>query len=156
MSGTLRLDHKFLGDTPLFSGLAEAEMQRLLQLAAERRVAPGEVIVEEGSMGDSMFLLYSGTIEVLKRGPEGAEVQLACLAERGAFLGEMSLVDPGPRSATARAVDAAVLLELSLQQLESFFTDFPEARVVILRNIARVLARRLRQSNVLVASGQPG
>ena len=153
MTGTAGLDHRFLGDTSLFVGLAEAEMRRLLELATQRRASRDEIIVKQGSMGDSMFLLYSGTIEVLTHNAKGAEVQLAQLSERGAFLGEVSLVDPGPRSATVRAAEGAVLLELSLPQLEVFFSDFPEARVVILRNIARVLARRLRQANVLVAAG---
>jgi len=77
---------------------------------------------------------------------------LAQVHSQGAFFGEIALADPGPRSATVRADGDSVLLMLSLEALEAFFGEFADAEVVILRNIARVLAQRLRESNVLVAS----
>ena len=156
MSDRPDLDHRFIGSTPLFSGLAEAETRRLVELGSLRSFAAGEIIFEEGSMGDSLFLLYTGEIEVITRDPSGKEAPLATLTEFGAFLGEMSLVDPCPRSATVRSRTQATLLELSVAQLEVFFTSFAETRVVFLRNIARTLAHRLRQANVRVAAGQAG
>ena len=147
------LDYRFLGDSPLFVGLEDDEIARLVELARVHAFRDGEAIVEEGSMGDSLFMLYSGSIAISTRDKSGSEISLATLVDRGAFLGEMSLVDPGPRSATVRAIGGeALLLELTLEALEDFFEDFSEARVVILRNIARVLARRLRDTNVRVAA----
>jgi len=146
------LDFKFLRDSPLFMGLGEEETGRLIELAKAHEFQAGQVIVEEGSMGDAIFLLYSGEISICTQDKAGREVILATLGDRGAFFGEIALADPGPRSATVRASSEAVLLEVNLEALEGFFAEFPEARVVILRNIARVLARRLRDSNVLVAS----
>lgn len=147
------LDYRFLGDSPLFLGLEDSEIARLVELARMHAFGDGKAIVEEGSMGDSLFLLYSGSIAVSTRDKSGSEIPLATLADRGAFFGEMSLVDPGPRSATVKAVGGkALLLELTLEALEAFFEECSEARVVILRNIARVLARRLRDANVRVAA----
>ena len=57
----------------------------------------------------------------------------------------IALAVPGPRSAT-------VLLKLSLEALETFFGEFVDAQVIIVRNIARILARRLRDANALVTS----
>jgi CRP-like cAMP-binding protein len=71
---------------------------------------------------------------------------------QGAFLGEVALADPGPRSATVRADGESVLRMLSLQAIEVRFGEFADAQVVILRNLARVSAQRLPESNALVAS----
>lgn len=147
------LDYRFLGDSPLFLGLEDSEIARLVELARIHTFGDGDAIVEEGSKGDSLFLLYSGSIAISTRDKAGSKISLATLVDRGAFLGEMSLVDPGPRSATVKAVGGeALMLELTLEALEEFFEECSEARVVILRNIARVLARRLRDTNVRVAA----
>ena len=152
MTAKSDLDRRFLEDSSLFLGLEEEEIDCLIELAELHQFGDGEVIVEEKSMGDAIFLLYEGEIAVSTRDNAGGEVVLATLTERGAFFGEISLVDPGPRSATVKSRDEAVLLALSLEALEQFFETFPEARVVILRNVDRVLARRLRDSNVRVAA----
>lgn len=152
MTAKSDLDRRFLEDSLLFLGLEEEEIDCLIELAEFHQFGDGEVIVEEKSMGDAIFLLYEGEITISTRDSSGGEVVLATLTERGAFFGEISLVDPGPRSATVKSKGEAGLLALSLEALERFFEAFPEARVVILRNIARVLARRLRDSNVRVAA----
>lgn len=152
MSTNSDINFDFLGDSPLFMGLEETEIDRLVELTRVHEFKDGEVIVEEGSMGDAIFLLYSGQITISTRDRIGGEVILATLNEKGTFFGEIALADPGPRSATVKSLGEATLLEVTLEALEAFFEEFSEARVVILRNIARVLARRLRDSNLRVAS----
>ena len=153
MSAKPEVDHRFLADSDLFVGLSDEQTERLAHLARRRDVAAGDVVVTEGSMGDSLFLLLSGELAVSTRDSRQKDVLLATLRDRGAFFGEMSIVDPAPRSAWVRAVAPSVVLEIDAAQLESFFDSFPEARVLVYRNIARVLARRLRQANTRVASG---
>ena len=67
------------------------------------------------------------------------------LGQRGVFSCDVAIADPGSRSAT-------VLLKLSLEALKNLFGEFVDAQVVILRNIARILARRLRDAKILVTS----
>ncbi len=141
-----------LRQSSLFTGLEDEEVGRLLELAQVQKFAAGETIVAQGSAGDSLFLLGSGALRVCAEGEGGRSVTLATLAERGAFIGEVAIVDPGPRSATVKAESDAVVLKLSLEALEQFFEEFKETRVVILRNLARVLAQRLRQTNALLGS----
>jgi CRP-like cAMP-binding protein len=152
MLGKSDINPTFISNSPLFTGLEPEEVGRLVELAEVQEFKGGEVIVEEGSMGDAIFLLYEGKLSVGTKGKKGRTITLAKLKDRGAFFGEIALADPGPRSATVKADGQAVLLVLSLESLEAFFAQFPEARVVILRNIARVLARRLREANALLAS----
>jgi CRP-like cAMP-binding protein len=149
-SGNLRA--ACLSESPLFDRLGKDEINGLMELAEIHEFDVGQVVVEEGSMGDAIFLLYDGSLSVHTKGEKGGDIVLATLHDRGAFFGEIALADPGPRSATVRADTEAVLLKLSLEALNEFFVEFSDAQVVVLRNIARVLAQRLRDSNVLVSS----
>lgn len=72
---------------------------------------PGDVIFKEGDDSREMFVVLEGNVEVVKISPRGGEVKLAAI-ERGEFIGEMSLLESLPRSATARAVDHVKLLAI--------------------------------------------
>jgi len=145
-------DIPFLAESSLFEGVAGSAISGLSAVAQVREYAAGETIVQEGDHGDAVFLLYEGTVAVRARGRGGEDTDLATLHERGEFFGEAGLIDPGPRSATVAAVTEAVLLELSVNGLARFFGDFPSAEVTVMRNIARMLARRLRDSNLLLGA----
>ena len=148
----MQQDHGFFRESPLFEGLDERAISRLVEVAQIREFSPDELIVEEGSAGDSVFLLYDGSVSISTTATSGDEIKLKTLADRGAFFGEVGLVDPGPRSATVKAETSAVLLELGVAGFEEFFAEIADSERVVLRNIARVLAQRLRNSNELLAS----
>lgn len=142
----------FLSRFPLFDGLNDAEIDALLERAIIHQFEDGETVVEEGSQGDTIFLLTDGVLSVSTEDEKGRSVELAKLDQSGTFFGEIVLVDPGPRSATVRSSGQTVLLGLSRSVLTDFFAVFAGSEAVILRNIARVLASRLRDSNALVSS----
>ena len=146
------LREAFLSESPLFDGLGKVEIDDLVERAEVHEFVAEQIVVEESALGDAIFLLYDGKLSVHTRDREGRDIKLATLEQRGAFFGEIALADPGPRSATVRADMGAVLLKLPLDALNEFFAQFPDAQVVVLRNIARVLAQRLRESNALVST----
>lgn len=141
-----------LRESPLFAGLEEKEVHRLVDLSQLHHCQPGETIVAQGSVGDSLFLLCAGTLRVSAEGEKGRAIALATLDEPGIFFGEVSLVDHGPRSATVKAAGEAVVLKVSLEVLERFFMEFEDTQVMVLRNLAKVLAQRLRHSNILLST----
>ncbi len=145
-------DRGFLKESPLFENLGEGEISRLVEMAQIREFDSGGTIVEEGTTGDSIFLLYDGSVSIGMSDNSGGQISLASLDTRGAFFGEIGVIDPGPRSATVKAESHAVLLELTVAGLEDFFGEHSDAEAVVMRNIARVLAQRLRGSNLLMAS----
>ena len=148
----MQQDYGFLRESPLFEALDDAAINRLGEVAQIREFKPKEVIVQAGADGDSVFLLYDGSVSVSMTGKLGEEIALKTLNERGAFFGEVVLVDPGARSATVTAETAAVLLELTIEGLGTVFEEVADAERVVLRNVARVLAQRLRNSNELLAA----
>lgn len=108
------------------SPFAKLDLQRLRQLARHLRplsVRAGEDIVRQGERGAACYLLRSGKVHVLAKGPDGAERQLATLGP-GTLIGEAALLTEAPRNATARAVEPSELLVLHRSDLvEAVRTD---------------------------------
>ena len=146
MASNPKSDREFFRQSPLFHGLAAESIDQLIDIAEVRQHIPGEAIVKEGTEGDAIFLLYSGEVSVSVEGEKG-RVHLATLRHKGAFFGEIAVVDPGPRSATVTSNAEAVLLSIRLSDLERLFKQEPRAHIAVLGNIARVLAQRLRDTN---------
>lgn len=108
--------------------------------------SPGEDIVVEGSLGDALFLVLSGDVAV-RRGP-----QTFATLTGGDFFGEMSLVEPAPRSATVTAMSAAFLFRLPHDALRRLITEDPSAASVLLVQVVKTLSERLRRANTMLSS----
>jgi CRP/FNR family cyclic AMP-dependent transcriptional regulator len=146
-------DADFLAQIPIFGGLPELVLARILDLARQIRVPPGGLVFAEGEPARSMFIVRDGELEICKRGRNGAEFCLAVL-QRGDCVGEMSLIDIQPRSATARAVDSATLCVIDQQQIARLYQTDLEVYTLLVLNIAREISRRLRRADqVLVDAG---
>ena len=98
---------------PILSGLDDRHAQWLLddESSSERRYDPGDVIVREGDPGDSLFLIGSGAAEAVLSAADGQTIVLS-LMPAGDTFGEMGMFEHRPRSATVRARDACVVLEI--------------------------------------------
>jgi CRP-like cAMP-binding protein len=127
----------------LFEMLSNQELQLLSHLAHERDCAPGEVIVQEGQLGDSLFIIAEGDVEVSRTSPGVGEQLLARMGPLDVF-GEMGLIEKESRSATVKAKGAAKLLWLSVEDLTAFRAAFPNGYTLLVINLARLLAKRLR------------
>lgn len=103
---------------PLFSELPAEAFGRVLRALDLRRTRPGEVVVAQGDVGASFFVLARGRVRVDRRGPDGAVHELARLSD-GALFGEMALVFAQPRTATVAAITDADLLEFDREALEA-------------------------------------
>lgn len=127
----------------------DAELAVLAAAAVEQRVAPGAALCREGEPGRSCFLLVSGEAEVL-RATAGGDRVLAALGP-GAFVGQIALVDRGPRSATVRAVTACVALELSRDAFEQLLAASSPLALRFQESIAVAGIRQLRQATAVLA-----
>lgn len=128
-----------------FKGLTPAEISELLSHTEKCSFKPGTVIVKEGSVGTHMYIILSGEAKVTKTGRDG-EVELAKLNAADSF-GEMSLADNEARSASVFAETDCVLVRLNDQIMHAK----PEIGLKVYRNIAKVLAARLRTADELLA-----
>lgn len=132
---------------PLFSMLTVEQAQTIADGVVKRRYRRGEIIVEQGRKSDALFILLSGRARVITSDARGREVILAVL-EAGDYLGEMSLIDNEPHSATVRAeVQTDVLM---LGRIE-FARCLPENSSMAYA-VMRGLVQRLRHADRKIES----
>jgi signal transduction histidine kinase len=134
----------FLGSLPLLRDLPVPELERIARVATRRMVPAGGVVMEEGTEGDGLYIVVDGELEVSRRDGEG-EVVLA-IQGPGAFLGEMSLLERAPRSATVRAVRPSELLIIPVAGFHDLLATSPTAGLTLLRTFAN----RLRSTEAVV------
>jgi CRP-like cAMP-binding protein len=139
-----------LARSSLFDMLSDDELAAVAGLAGEVRASKGQILFEEGQLGDSIYVLAQGEVEVLGRDSTGAPRTLATLGPQE-FFGEMSLIDKEHRSATIRAKSDCELLHLSSENLTAFRRQHRDGFTFIVINIARMLSARLREANQQLA-----
>ena len=98
---------------------------------------PGDVLFEAGDEGDAMFAVVEGEVELVRDG------RVLETVGAGGILGELALVDPGPRSATARARTAARVVRVSLEDFTFLVHEHPTFALQVMT----AMAERLRRTN---------
>jgi len=141
-----------LSQSPLFEMLSNAELEAIAALAPLRRYTAGQVIFEEGELGDSVYVIVSGEVEVLGHDPSGGQPRLLTELRPRDFFGEMALIEKVYRSATTRAKTDAEVLALSAVNLTEFRKTYPDGFTFIVINIARTLSARLRHVNARLST----
>jgi CRP/FNR family transcriptional regulator len=135
-----------LAQSPLFATL-DAESAATLESALTRRtLARGHVVFREGDPGDRLFVVLDGKVKISRAALDGRENLLAVLGVSEMF-GELSLFDPGPRTATATTITETVLASLDHDDLRPLLTERPGVAVQLLA----ALAQRLRRTNEAMA-----
>lgn len=144
-----------LMQAPLFSALDAEAATALRASMVEKRVPRGDVIFAEGEPGDRMYVILDGKVKLGQTSVDGRESLLAVLGP-GEVFGELSLFDPGPRTATATAVTDVVVIGLGHDNLRPWLAGRPE----VAESLLQALAQRLRRTNEtladLVFSDVPG
>jgi CRP/FNR family cyclic AMP-dependent transcriptional regulator len=132
----------FLRRVPLFSGLTEGQLETLAAGSARRSYPKGRTIVSEGEPSQSMYILLAGRAKVQRSDSEGKEVILAVLGS-GEFIGEMSLIDDAPRSASVITLEPCEFMAVSKEAFKAMLVQSPEVAM----NVMRGLVRRLREAD---------
>ena len=121
----------------LFSGLSGEEVFQIAQIANEERYLVNEIIFNEGEMGDSMFIIISGSVSVFN-----LQKEITTLGE-GECFGEMALLDREPRSNSIKAVVDTTVLKIE----EVGFYELMAGNIEIIQGIVKILSKRLRKAN---------
>lgn len=119
---------------PLFASLSADALLPVASLCQQVDLVGGQVLFEAGEVGDSMFVVASGLVQV-KRGAE-----LLAKLGPGEVVGEMGALDLEPRSATVVAAEPSRLIRLERNDLMDLLTDYPE----LMRGLAEMLVDRIR------------
>ena len=136
-----------LKELSFFSNITDADLIQITQLATFRDCRGDEIIIQEDSPADTFFIIVSGKVAISKRFEDGEEMVLA-VHSSGDFFGEMALLDERPRSASARALEPATLLEISRSDFETLLQKAPRLAFSMMKE----LSTRLRGTGSLLIS----
>lgn len=130
---------------PIFGGIRTDVLQFLVALCPVVSVPKNEFFFRENDQTDSMFVLQSGKVAVLKSW--GKREYLLSTLKEGDCFGEMALMDHGPRSASVRALADCSAICLSAANLYKLYSSDPKQFALIQMNMGREVCRRLREAD---------
>jgi len=135
-----------LARSGIFQGVDPETANVLAKELEITEIRKGDVLFNEGEPGDSLYIVLSGKIKLGRRAADGRQNLIALMGPSD-MVGELSLFDPGPRTATATAVTDTRVARLRKTALRPWLSNRPE----IAEQLLRVLARRLRRTNDALA-----
>jgi CRP/FNR family cyclic AMP-dependent transcriptional regulator len=132
----------FLKRVPLFSSLGERQLDALASGTVRRTFAKGRLIVAEGEASQSLYILLSGRAKVQRSDSEGKEVILAIVGA-GECIGEMSLIDDAPRSASVVTLESCDFMAINKDSFKEILADNHDIALKIMKG----LVKRLREAD---------
>jgi CRP-like cAMP-binding protein len=132
----------------LFECLSEEQLDRVVHEARLKLFGRGEPLIEEGSVGDSMFVMLRGAAKVFVS-KNGSKIQVAKLRAGDCF-GEMSLLTGEPRSATVRAEGDCYVMEIDKPLMGEVLRDAPTC----LEKLSELLAQRKMETEGLLKGAE--
>ena len=141
----IRIKH-ILSELPFFEDFSENEIAYFANNLSLRLFASQTCLFKEGDVGDYLFFVVNGFVEVKIEAHNSSQIIIAKFGP-GSSIGEMSLIDNYPRSATRIVAEGSELLLLSRQRLDTICEESPVIGLKFLRSLSKVLSSRLRKAN---------
>ena len=135
-------------DLVFLATCTDEQWSRLFTYTETRRVRAGEMVLRMGEAERALYIVADGSLEVLVPGGRGRKPRRVASLGPGAVFGEVSFLDGLPRSADVRALTDGELLSLRFEAFEVLAAREPELGWLILLDLGRILAARLRRANV--------
>ena len=148
---------------PIFEGFSGPELEILSRFLRPVDFTPGEPVIQEGEVGNQLYLLVEGEVAVsiritlppqlAGRVPQEEKGLVKYTGKDHAIFGEHGLLgeEPANRTATVTALSPCRMLEFTHRDLEKILEENPRLAFKLIRNLCRVLAERLRQANQDIA-----
>jgi CRP/FNR family cyclic AMP-dependent transcriptional regulator len=138
-------DIGYLSKYAPFKNFDGHDLEALASVGEEKTYQKDELIFDEDSKGDSMYVIKTGAVKIQKK-VKNQENTIAVL-NPGEFFGEMALLDGQPRSAAVRATTDSTVFMIPLEGYQNLRKDNPHTALKLMDIIIKVLSNRLRQAN---------
>jgi len=135
-----------LSFSSLFEGLSESQVQCLAPAFSEKQTGKGQLLYQEGEIGDRVYILKGGAVELLTSVDGEYELPIKIIRSRGGCFGTSVLVPPYTYSLSAKCAEDATLLEIMREDLEKVYAEDSVMECTIYKNVARHLLGRLRET----------
>lgn len=144
-----------LAATGLFGDIGADGIDAIVERSIARRFQKGDFIFHEGDQGDSLFVLAEGRVKIFVTSEDGAEMVLATLRPPETF-GELAVIDQGPRSASAKAIEPTTLLAFTRASFLQLLQEHPALMQSLYRSLGMLLRRVLEHASDLIFLDLPG
>ncbi len=136
---------EFLKKTILFKDLSTFELIKVNKLTRTKHLQPDEVVFNEGTVGDCLFIIKKGSVRVSKM--EGGQEKVLAILSAGDHFGEIALVDHQTRSATIIANEETELIMIKDEDFNRLLEEDREIALKFYKTFVKVLCSRLRDTN---------
>jgi CRP-like cAMP-binding protein len=139
----------YLKQIRLFKNMSMEELKSLSTIVSEKTIPENAAIFVENMPGESLYIIIDGVVRLTRMIEEGEEQTLTVLHD-GDFIGEIALLDGGPRMTTARAMKPTRVLCIKNSDFQNLLDKDPKSCVKLLKAIVEVFASRIRHSDFIV------
>jgi CRP-like cAMP-binding protein len=136
-----------LARTDFFADADPESLRRVAAAGRELNLIRGDVLFNEGDPPEALYLVLQGRIAIALANPIDRRESVVALMEVNDLFGEMGLLDEGPRSAMARALEPTTVLSVPYGPVLELFEEHPQ----LLWNVTRLLAQRIRATDEALA-----
>ncbi len=144
---------EFIRNCNIFHDFTTEQKAFLYRMLEEKVYRKDEVIVSEGNIDKTLYLIFSGSVRVTKRTDIGEEIEIAFISA-GNYFGEFSLIDHRPRSASVVAFEDTVVYQLNLLSYTELCRQHPDVEVKMLKGFLLDTVTKLRNLSVDTAITQ--
>lgn len=144
----LEVEHLF-GDSAVFEGLDQEEIREVVNMTEKLSLQAGQALFHQGGEARALYIVQSGEVQVRAAAPSGEDILLAMLGP-GTVVGELALIDGGPRSATVEALSDCAVYCLSRESFAGLRATHHPAAYKIILNITRTVDTRRRQTEARI------
>jgi len=142
---------KLYNAVPLFKSLTREEVDEIVSISKMFKAPSGHVLLEEGKPGHGAYVLVQGEASIHIRLYQGDDTHIATLG-KGDVVGEMSLIDDAPVSATVKTTTQSIVLHIQKDQFDNLRAKYRPAAYKIVRAMTPMLCERLRAINDRIGS----
>lgn len=132
--------NRLLASLSLFAGVPAGDLEVVAAGSRRRRYPRGQVVLSTGDQSDTLLVVIAGRIKVVVRSADGAELTLAVVGP-GGLIGELGIIDGGPRSADAETLDAADVLLIPREVVTELQQRYPAVTASLLAVVAASFRR---------------
>lgn len=143
----METDLSFLKNVPIFNELDETALRLVLEKSRTRKLRKGVILMSEGETGESLYLIHSGKIKIFVSDEDGNEMTLF-VEGPGSYIGEISLLDDSPRTASAITLENTEVISISKKDFMDVITENPD----IAFNIINALTQKMRRATESIRS----
>lgn len=143
-----------LRQVELFEGLSDAELKQVAAICTSKVLHAGEMLIHQGEQGDQLYIVTDGFVEVVLSDAHQHEKRVVVNLGPGQIIGEIALLDQGPRSANVRATaDPTIVQSIHHEDFNMLCEQNNHIGYLVMRNMAVDLSFKLRHRNLADLAG---